>query len=144
MSAWELRLFVPGTPVQQGSKRHVGGGRMVEAAKGLQPWRQLIAMAASQAMREAGFTVVEPKVEVTVSATFVFKRLGNAPKREPGRTPMVAPPDIDKLLRAVLDALTGVCFHDDGQVTHTETHKVRAAVGEMTGVHLTITREESR
>lgn len=140
---WRLELFVPGTPVQQGSKRHVGGGRMIEAAKGLQPWRQLTALAAHNAMLEAGLSVIAPKVEVSVSAVFVFKRLSNAPKREPGRMPMVSPPDIDKLLRAILDALTGVCFADDGQVTHTATRKCRAAIGEMTGVELTIIGKEA-
>lgn len=139
---WKLELFVPGVPVQQGSKRHVGNGRMVEAAKGLHPWRQLVALAARQAMNDAGLAVIEPKVEVTVTAEFVFRRLSGAPKREQGRTPMVAPPDIDKLLRAVLDALTGVCYADDGQVTCIATSKVRAAVGEMTGVELSITRRE--
>ena len=33
-------------------------------------------------------------------------------------------PDLDKLVRAVLDALTGVCYKDDSQVVYIETEKV--------------------
>jgi crossover junction endodeoxyribonuclease RusA len=32
-------------------------------------------------------------------------------------------PDVDKLLRAVLDALTGVVWHDDKQVAYVRGHK---------------------
>jgi Holliday junction resolvase RusA-like endonuclease len=32
-------------------------------------------------------------------------------------------PDLDKLVRAVLDALTGVCYLDDSQVTRIEAEK---------------------
>ena len=31
-----------GIPAPQGSKRHVGGGRMIESCKALKPWRDLI------------------------------------------------------------------------------------------------------
>jgi len=33
-------------------------------------------------------------------------------------------PDLDKLVRGVLDALTGVCYVDDSQVTTIECEKV--------------------
>jgi Holliday junction resolvase RusA-like endonuclease len=32
-------------------------------------------------------------------------------------------PDVDKLTRAVLDGLTGVLYHDDAQVVHTDVRK---------------------
>jgi len=32
-------------------------------------------------------------------------------------------PDLDKLVRGVLDALTGICYHDDGQITHLDAKK---------------------
>lgn len=35
-------------------------------------------------------------------------------------------PDLDKLLRAVMDALTGVCYADDSQVVSIETTKMYA------------------
>ena len=30
-------------PAPQGSKRHVGGGRLIEASKRVKPWRQAVA-----------------------------------------------------------------------------------------------------
>jgi Holliday junction resolvase RusA-like endonuclease len=33
-------------------------------------------------------------------------------------------PDLDKLIRGVLDALTGVCYVDDSQVTFIEAQKI--------------------
>jgi Holliday junction resolvase RusA-like endonuclease len=33
------------------------------------------------------------------------------------------PPDLDKLIRAVLDALTGIAYHDDAQVVELVTTK---------------------
>lgn len=34
-----LHFEIPGRPAAQGSKRHVGGGRMIEQSKYLKPWR---------------------------------------------------------------------------------------------------------
>lgn len=41
----------------------------------------------------------------------------------------VTRPDVDKLARAIGDALTGVLFADDGQVTEFKVTKAYAAVG---------------
>jgi crossover junction endodeoxyribonuclease RusA len=42
----------------------------------------------------------------------------NAPKHPAGK------PDLDKLIRAVLDALTGLVWRDDSQVVHVEAWKL--------------------
>ena len=47
-------------------------------------------------------------------------------------------PDIDKLLRAALDALTGVVWRDDAQVAEVSVRKMVAAYGEQTGVMVTV------
>ena len=48
-----------------------------------------------------------------VRLVFALRR----PKRMPkARRDMIVKPDLDKLTRAVLDALTGVVWHDDAQV----------------------------
>ena len=36
-------------------------------------------------------------------------------------------PDLDKLIRAVLDGLTGVAYEDDGQVVQIEAQKLYGA-----------------
>lgn len=116
-----LSFFVPGVPVGQGSKRHVGNGVMVESAKGLKDWRRAITDAAWTYRLERP-TITGP---VAVALTFVVARPKghygtgrNADRLKPSAPlyPAVKP-DIDKTTRAVLDAITasGV-WRDDSQV----------------------------
>jgi hypothetical protein len=42
-----LRVDVYGLPAPQGSKRHVGGGRMIEASKKVGPWREAVVRAST-------------------------------------------------------------------------------------------------
>ncbi|WP_063824721.1 RusA family crossover junction endodeoxyribonuclease [Nocardia pseudovaccinii] len=124
------RLFVPGKAIEQGSKRHVGGGRMVEANKGLGPWRERVALAA----HGHGFTVLTGAVVVDLE--FVRPRPVSTPK---SRTPPATKkPDIDKLSRAILDALTGIAFGDDAQVTDLRSRKRLAERGETPGVYIAV------
>jgi crossover junction endodeoxyribonuclease RusA len=123
----EAREFwVPGRPAPQGSKRHIGNGRMVEMSKTVGPWRDLIRGRAHQAFP------VPLAGPVAVTVDFVFTRPASA-----RRTMPCVRPDLDKLIRAVLDGLTtaehrGVkitgAFDDDGQVTQLIAVKSYGAV----------------
>lgn len=125
-------FFTPGTPRPQGSKRHVGNGRMIEMSKGLPEWRSALIVTARAAHRE------EPiDGPVTVHAEFVFPR-AKALKDKPA-PPHTSAPDGDKLCRAVGDALeqAGV-VGNDSQITTWFAHKRRAAPGETPGAHITV------
>src|ERR1700676_3259288 len=37
-----MKITVRGIPAPQGSKRHVGGGRMIEMSKAVGPWREAV------------------------------------------------------------------------------------------------------
>lgn len=117
-----LTVTVLGSPVPQGSMRSLGPRRMVHSnAEKLRPWRDLVAWHLRQEMTAAG--MAEPWDEpVVVTVTFVLSRPASAPRRRwaPDRKP-----DIDKLLRAALDALTasGVVA-DDARVVHVQMSKV--------------------
>jgi Holliday junction resolvase RusA-like endonuclease len=54
-------------------------------------------------------------------------------------TPATRPPDLDKLTRAVLDALTGIVWTDDAQVVAVAATKRRSATP---GVTVTVTPVE--
>jgi crossover junction endodeoxyribonuclease RusA len=120
-----VSFTVRGTPSPQGSKRafnHRSTGRVVvveSAGQGLRDWRQDVTGAAALAMSRLPYEAPEPESAaplcgpVAVSVAFTLKRPASAPARV--RYPAVRP-DVDKLLRAVLDALTGIVFADDGQV----------------------------
>jgi Holliday junction resolvase RusA-like endonuclease len=110
-----IRFVVAGIPVPQGSKNPWGG----EANPHLKGWRQAVADAAARALH------VEPLPgPVRVQAEFVFPR----PKahyrtgRYAQELRVAAPywhtstPDLDKLQRAIGDALTGILVRDDAQI----------------------------
>lgn len=128
-----LSLFVPGKPAPQGSKRHVGKGVMVESSKSLKPWRESIRWAVLAERREPDLKTGP----VGVLLTFVMPRPTSTPKRR--TPPAVKRPDIDKLARALLDALgsAGV-WTDDSQVTDLWATKRLAEIGETPGVHITV------
>ncbi len=132
-----LSFFVPGKPVPQGSKRHVGNGRMVEMGKDLKPWRESIRWAALE--RSHGPLMYEGPVSVRLQ--FVMPRPASAPKRK--TTPGIKRPDVDKLIRSVLDALSSAgVWRDDSQVVEVYASKRIAELTESPGVSVLVQRTE--
>ena len=129
-----MKLFVPGAPAPQGSKSFKGirGGKaiLVESSEAVGPWRERVALAAHS---NADGLIAGP---VSVRLDFVMPRPKSAPKRT--TPPAVKRPDIDKLSRAILDALTGICWHDDSQVIALTATKRLAEIDETAGVHIAL------
>jgi crossover junction endodeoxyribonuclease RusA len=129
-----MNVFIPGTPVPQGSMRGYarGGGVVITSAnKKTMPWRADIAAVVRSYV---GSEIMHPDGPVSVTITFVMPRRASEPKRT---TPAhVRKPDIDKLIRAALDAITGIVFTDDSQVVHVTAHKHTAEIGEQPGMHV--------
>jgi crossover junction endodeoxyribonuclease RusA len=121
-----LEFYVPGVPVPQGSKRHVGGGRMIEANKRLPKWRLDVKNVAREARAGRQFVGA-----VALLLDFDMPR----PKSVKRLRPHVRP-DLDKLVRAIGDALTlaGV-WEDDGQVVVLHAQKRYA---EQPGVRIVV------
>lgn len=132
-----IRFFVPGRPSPQGSKAFKGvrGGRgiLIESSKEVGPWRERVALAAHGAMNHTA----PQSGAISVVMQFVLPRPKSAPKTKPVLA--TKRPDIDKLVRAVLDALTNVCFRDDSQVTTIHAVKRVARADEPSGVDIEIT-----
>lgn len=126
-----LDLFVAGRPAPQGSKRHVGKGILVESSKAVGPWRELLAFYAAQGYRGPLIDVA-----VAVQIEFVMPRPAGAPKRS--TPPATKRPDIDKLARAVLDALSGVVWRDDSLIVDLHQTKRIAEIGETPGAHIRV------
>lgn len=140
-----LSFFVPGLPVAQGSitkfpvRNRPGVFNMTSSAKGLKPWRYTVAYTALEAMQKAG---AKPTTEaVAIGLTFVMHR----PKRLSAKKPTPrhgSLPDMDKLIRAIFDALTGVAWQNDSQVDDwlpmPGRRKRYAEPGEQPGVHIAI------
>jgi crossover junction endodeoxyribonuclease RusA len=134
LECFPVTFRVDGIPAPQGSKRHVGGGRMIESSKKLKPWRAAVHTAAVTALSGA-----EPLtgLPVYLRLDFVLPRPVQTAKHRP-TPPAVKRPDLDKLCRAVLDALTGVAYTDDSQVSTLWSTKRIAEAGEQPGVAIRI------
>jgi Holliday junction resolvase RusA-like endonuclease len=122
--------MVSGKPTCHFGMREVTGARLDE-------WRALIATAAARAMKqEMPFTG-----PVQVQLTFYFPRPKShtVAQREQPYVTTRERYDVDKLSRAVLDALTtSACYGDDSQVAHLEATKYYAMPNEKPGVAITV------
>ncbi|HYT17866.1 MAG TPA: RusA family crossover junction endodeoxyribonuclease [Thermoplasmata archaeon] len=107
-----ITFQVHGLPIPQGSARSwVVNGKPVitSAAKGLATWRRLVADVAQR------FAPTEPWLgPVGIELHFGIPKPKSAPKKR--RVWPDKRPDLDKLCRAVFDALTYVVYADDSQV----------------------------
>ena len=126
-----FEVFVPGHPAPQGSKRHVGNGVMIESSRSVKTWRDDVRAAVAREhppMLERG---------VAVELTFVMRRPTATPKRH--TPPAVKRPDLDKLTRAILDALGSAgTWRDDAQVIALAATKRLANLGETPGCHIAV------
>ena len=117
-------FFVQGKPVPQGSLKFIKGHAIHVKGRELALWRGTIAAIAR------GTNITKAQVGVDIELLFVFKKPKTVKRNEP-----YVRPDLDKLIRAVLDGLTGVAYEDDQQVVCISAQK---AYGETEGVHIKI------
>lgn len=134
-----LSYTVPGIPRQQGDLQAGWHGKLFHKGKGLEKWRFDVAWRAGKAMRDNGFGNVLFGGPIALTLMFVLHRPVNAPKTKPTE-PAIRRPDLDKLARAIGDALTDVVYVDDSQVVEEHHYKRTAEIGEETGVLIEVKR----
>ena len=127
----EILITVPGPCATKGSMRYVGHRRgrpiLKHDAKRYGPWSRIAALFVNEGMQ--GHKCVDAGA-VKVSITFLFVRPQSHWKADGDTLATKAPadmtvkPDIDKCIRACLDAMTGRVYRDDAQVTHLDIVKV--------------------
>lgn len=115
-----LDFFVPGLPITQGSKRIVMAGKganrrpvlIEDRDAALQRWRKAVSEGARYYMGVKAVMASED-FALIVECTFTLPRPASRAKRFafPNKKP-----DVDKLARAVGDAVKGVIYGDDGQI----------------------------
>lgn len=131
-------LHVRGHPAAQGSKRHVGGGRLIESSKRLPKWREAVQDAALQHLHP-----IPPGVPVRVEIHFVMPRPKSLPKSRPTPPAVKRIGDLDKLCRAILDGLDGPAYADDSQVVELVADKRIAELGEEPGARIHVSPVEA-
>ena len=121
-------FFVPGIPVQQGSMKAFNNRVVHNSPAKLKEWRKSVAFYAELSQVEF-YQKQEP---VYIQLVFNMPK----PKSVKRDWPSV-PPDLDKLIRSVLDALKGIAYADDGQVV--QIHATKQYKNEP-GVFISVSR----
>lgn len=116
MTAPELVIRAIGIPAKKGSKAPKGHVRgrciLVEMDKKLPAWTKAVQTAARNAVRAGGWLLITDACEV--SFVFLLPRPKTVKRELPtGR----GDGDVDKMIRATLDAMTGIVYADDALVT---------------------------
>lgn len=146
MTRQELKFWVPGVPVPQGSKK-IGKNRATgkpviidDNGPKLEPWREAIAFYARRNMR--GLQRFDGPVRVRL--TFHLPRPASHHKRDwtlresAPEWPAVKP-DLDKLQRAAFDALTeGGVWADDSRAVAVAASKCYAGADLRVGVEVEV------
>jgi crossover junction endodeoxyribonuclease RusA len=134
----ELTVTVAGKPAPQGSKARGRNGGLYDMSKGLEQWRRTVALTVRSHLPSAGWP--DDAIGGPVAATVVFLmprpkehyRSGQfaAVVKESAPLHPATRPDVDKLARAVLDALKmSGAIKDDGQVVTLAAVKAYGAAG---------------
>lgn len=131
--AFEAQFFVAGTPVCMGSARAAifkGRALLVQHNGGkIRTWQRAIKVVASANAPDAPLDC-----PVRVAMTFTLERPGK-PKFSSAPAAMF---DVDKLVRAALDALTGCIYVDDSRVVQLRATKEWASPDELSGVYIAV------
>lgn len=137
----QIEFFVAGTPVPQGSTKAFYIKKIEKVVtthsnKSTGAWRQRIA---SEAQRiSQGFYEDDRMVGYEMDLMFIFEKPKSAPKRWVHDTKR---PDLDKLVRACLDALTNIAFPDDSQVITITAGKRYAGPNEVPGLRVSVKKK---
>lgn len=119
----KIEFTVYGKPEPQGSSRAfmVKGRPIITSSnKNLKSWRQELSKAAMSACCDSEPDVwpLEKRTPVQVALQFFFK-----PPQKNKLNQKTTRPDVDKLMRAVLDGMSGIVYEDDCQVAHAQISK---------------------
>jgi Holliday junction resolvase RusA-like endonuclease len=123
-----MTFKIRGNPVAQGRPKFVRRGNHVGAYDPgkSKSWKETVK-----------WQVLEQKPEklqgaLIMAMVFHLPRPKSLPKKVIEHTKK---PDLDNLVKAVKDALKGICYHDDSQIVSLRAEKVYS---EITGVEITI------
>lgn len=138
-----VTFFVPGPSVSKGSVaawRHPSSGKIVRRDTNADKFKSWAQRVAGYALEQGVRFGAEP-----VSVTCVFRL--PRPRSHFGKRGLLLPsarpypcvkPDVDKLLRAAFDALTGIVVDDDAQIVAASAMKLYAEPSYPVGTTFTV------
>jgi crossover junction endodeoxyribonuclease RusA len=134
----ELTVTVAGKPAPQGSKARGRNGGLYDMSKGLEQWRRTVALTVRSHLPSASWPDDAIGGPAAVTVVFLMPRPRDhyragkfaAVVKESAPLHPATRPDVDKLARAVLDALKmSGAIKDDGQVVTLAAVKKYGAAG---------------
>ena len=135
-----IHFTIPGEPVAQGRPRatSIGGHARVYQPKKSMSYQAKVATFATEAMRVDKQQPLVGAVSVEIEA--VFERAASSyrkknPRKREART---GRPDVDNLIKAIMDGMAGVVYANDSQVAIVCAAKYTGAQGEMPGVTVSV------
>lgn len=137
----QISFFVSGTPVPQGSMKAFRVKNsdkivMTHSNSKLAEWRNIISDVAIKIAETNDWAIAERGEAIDVKMLFYFPRPAS---RKKDRN-MTTRPDLDKLIRAVNDALTGILYEDDSQIVSMTPGKYYIIDNQIPGVYIEVTR----
>jgi len=137
-----VEFFVPGDPKAKGSMRSIPfqdkAGKLhvntFNANKSVTAWERVTKLSALEVWGD------RPPVQEAVQIDLMFTLRRPKTVKEKSRPLPIVKPDIDKLSRTLLDALSGIVFGDDAQVTGLTATKRYGSAGDPVGVTVRILR----
>lgn len=134
---------MPGTPKGKGRPRFVKATGHVYTPQGTKDYEQLIAVTYKNAY--PGETPMDGPVHLTVLAQFAQpKGTSKARTNHQAGMPYTKKSDLDNIVKVVLDALNGLAFADDKQVTRITAHKRYCKNGETARVVVGLEKDERK
>lgn len=141
-----IAFTVPGEPVAQGRPRafQTPGGfiRTYDPAKS-RTWKGVAQVHMQQAIREAGVRTpvfAEGPVSLYVVAIFACPASRHRKGSPRPREPHAKRPDVDNLVKGLMDAAEGLLYTRDAQVVEVTVRKITGAQGEAPGVNVCVSR----
>lgn len=115
------QITIPGPPVGKQRPRFAGAGRVYTPAKTVNYERRVAAewqYMIHQVMSGPLSVDIDAYYQIPKSATKAARR-----RMEAGEEKPVKKPDLDNIVKAILDGLNGVAWHDDAQVCRIRADK---------------------
>ncbi|HOO03848.1 MAG TPA: RusA family crossover junction endodeoxyribonuclease [Methanomassiliicoccales archaeon] len=141
-----IEFFVAGEPVPQGSTKAYYIKKLERVVTthtnaNTENWRMRIATEAQRTneLRSVSYFSDDRRLGYEVAMDFVFTRPKSQPKKWRMNTKR---PDLDKLVRAALDAITGVLIPDDSQVVRIAAGKSYGDGDRGPGLYISVRRVE--
>lgn len=141
MNAKSISFEVMGKPATQGSKKWIGGKQIVDTCKELMKWRAKIKYYAKCAKGETYYSKPQ-NIKLTLRFFLArpkihYNALGQIKAAYKNVFPSVRP-DLLKMARAVEDAMSGIIYDDDSQITCEQMSKAYVGEGQREGVFVIV------